>query len=476
MANLSSGEYRQGQHTYPNVGMTGNAASVSQISGKHRRSQSRHCFIEKRTPRRASRDSVQRVPNGQLRALFFRIGICLLFVQPGACLRKACDEADIGCNPLNLLLYTTPICEQGYAQVIQSRQSGLFLNYLRASRAQGSSSSPVANTTTLTGLGSTGNDWSGGVYRPGGSVFLIPGNNTGIPIINSASNTVNTSALGGVVAGGTNQWFGGVLHPNGNIYGIDFIDSTMLEIDPVTNAITRYAIAGGAQNWAGGTLARNGKIYGVPSVGTDVLIWDPVAQTTTKITGVGTGGNDWTGGVLAPNGKIYGIPRDSQSVLIIDPATDTVDTTTISGLPATAAKYLGGVLSPDGRIYAIPFAESAVMIIDPQTNTIDTTTLAGVGSAGNDWQGGVLGPDGKIYGIPYNNTSVLIIDTLTNTADTTTLAGVGTASADWRGGVLGLNGRIYGVPRGNANVLIIETNANASFCDAVLASAYLNKF
>ena len=232
--------------------------------------------------------------------------------------------------------------------------------------------------------------------------------------------------------------------------------------------------------WAGGVLAPNGKIYAIPRQSDIVAIINPTTNTIdlSSITGLTTTANKWVGGVLAPNGKIYAIPSDATSVLIIDPATDTADTTTISGLSAATGKWSGGVLAPNGKIYSIPGSADHVLIIDPTTNTVDTTTITGLGATTVKWLGGVLAPNGKIYGMPHNIAigNLLIIDPETNTADIASVGGLAGGTDKWFGGVLAPNNKIYGIPFDSPIGLIVNTNSNGSFCDAVLHSAYLNKY
>lgn len=197
---------------------------------------------------------------------------------------------------------------------------------------------------------------------------------------------------------------------------------------------------------------------------------------TTSITGIANT-LKWSGGVLAPNGKIYAIPRQSDVVAIINPATNTIDQTTITGLTTTPNKWVGGVLAPNGKIYGIPSASTSVLIIDPAIDTADTATITGL-TGTTKWFGGVLAPNGKIYGMPHNVAigNLLIVDPETNTADISSVTGLTGSTDKWFGAVLAPNTKIYGIPFDSPIGLIINPNSNGAFCDAVLKSAYLNKY
>jgi len=61
----------------------------------------------------------------------------------------------------------------------------------------------------------------------------------------------------------------------------------------------------GSSKWYGGVLGPDGKIYGIPYISTDILIIEPVAGTAT-ISNMGathTRTNKWKGGEISPDGK-----------------------------------------------------------------------------------------------------------------------------------------------------------------------------
>jgi hypothetical protein len=260
---------------------------------------------------------------------------------------------------------------------------------------------PINKTLYRFGSLSGSGKWFGGVAAPDGMIYAIPYNMDSILQINPVN---QTNSLFTGVGSDTFKWAGGVLAEDGYIYGIPYNSSTILKFNYITKAITLTNFGSNllttgtttTAKWMGGVLGLNGNIYCIPYNETSVLEINPTTQQISKFGSLDTGIEKWAGGVLAQNGKIYGIPYGNGSVLEIDPVARTA--TTFGGASGTK-KYHGGALSTNGRIYGIPNNSTTVLEINPVTKTV---SLIGTLETGYKWVGGVLAPNGKIYGIPYN--------------------------------------------------------------------------
>ena len=206
-----------------------------------------------------------------------------------------------------------------------------------------------------------------------------------------------------------NKWYGGVLAPNGCIYGVPFNSTTILKIDPDTDAITTFGDLAGTAKWVGGVLSSNGCIYCIPHTSTTILKIDPDTDAITTF-GDLAGDTKWAGGVVSIDGYIYGMPYNSTAILKIDPSTDTA--TTFDSLAGTN-KWIGGVLAPNGKIYGIPYDSTAVLVLDPTT---DTTTTFGSFAGTHKWSGGILSLNGFIFTVPRYTSVSMRIDPSTDTA------------------------------------------------------------
>lgn len=304
--------------------------------------------------------------------------------------------------------------------------------------------------------------WWGGVLAPNGFIYGIPFVSTSVLKINPSANSASTF---GSLAGST-KWLGGVLAPNGFIYGIPFSSSSVLKLDPSDDSTSTFGTVSNGPYYSG-VLAGNGCIYCVPNNGTTVLKIDTSDDSVSEIGTLPATSSKWRGAVLGVNGMIYGIPGSSTTILRIDPSDDSMaEFGSLSG----ANKWLGGVLAANGHIYGIPFDSTQVLKIDTSS---DTPTVFGSLSGGNKWRGGVLAPNGFIYGIPRDSTSILKIDP---SGDTAATFGSFPGASDWSGGILAPNGHLYGVPYSSSTVLRIEPDSASEFTDDVIQSAYFNKF
>ena len=313
----------------------------------------------------------------------------------------------------------------------------------------------TGDVATIAGLAATAEKWSGGV-AVGTKVYGIPHNSETGLVVDTLTNTVNTTAITGL--SGSTKWRGGVLVGT-KIYAMPFTATEVLIIDTTADTADTSTITGlsGGSKWFGG-VAMGAKVYGIPFVAEEVLIVDTTTDTAdiSTITGLTGGGGKWAGGV-AMGSKIYGIPYFSTAVLIIDTTTNTADISTISGLSGNA-KWLGGVVMGT-KIYGIPFDSSSVLIIDTVTDTADTATIAGYSDADKWYFGAAMGS--KIYGFPSDAENALVIDTQTDTASTSTVTGLTNATQKWAGGVT-IDGRVYGIPYDSSSVLIMA-DPSASF-------------
>jgi hypothetical protein len=304
--------------------------------------------------------------------------------------------------------------------------------------------------------------WWGGVLAPNGFIYGVPFVSTSVLKINPSTNGATTF---GSLAGST-KWVGGVLAPNGFIYGIPFSSTTVLKLNPSDDSTSTFGTVSNGPYYSG-VLAGNGCIYCVPNNGTTVLKIDTSNDTVDEIGSLPATSSKWRGAVLGANGMVYGIPGSSTTILKINPSNDSISE---FGSLSGTNKWVGGVLAPNGHIYGIPFDSTQVLKID---TTSDTPTVFGSLSGSNKWRGGVLAPNGFIYGVPRDSTSILKIDPSGDTAGT---FGSFPGASDWAGGILAPNGHLYCIPYSNTTVLRIEPDSASEFTDDVIQSAYFNKF
>lgn len=121
---------------------------------------------------------------------------------------------------------------------------------------------PDAETVTELPLGGSAQN---GAIAPNGKLFFA---SDGIFYILDPTNDTRTSVL--LPSG--NQYIGTVAAPNGKIYGIPFLSTSFLEIDPDDLSYTEHgSLDELTENVRYGTLAPNGKIYCTPHDGTAAL-------------------------------------------------------------------------------------------------------------------------------------------------------------------------------------------------------------
>eukprot|EP00037_Helgoeca_nana_P003005 m.37447 g.37447 ORF g.37447 m.37447 type:complete len:441 (+) comp13094_c0_seq1:42-1364(+) len=175
-----------------------------------------------------------------------------------------------------------------------------------------------------------------------------------------------------------------------------------------------------------------GKLFAPPLHASSVLAMDPVSNAVDNIAlgGFNRTVSGWSYFAYAPNtGKLYAAPEHEHSVLVLDPRSNATDTTTLNGLGAGCFKWRGLAFAPStNKLYAAPLDATAVLIVDPEANTTDITALGGLGSprvCSNftfKWWGIAFAPNvNKLFASPNTAPAVLIVDPETNTTDMTVL-------------------------------------------------------
>lgn len=267
---------------------------------------------------------------------------------------------------------------------------------------------------SITGAGIVGNGgWYGGVLAPNGKIYCVPYNATNVLIIDPITKTADTTSLSGL-GSTTSKWIGGVLAPNGKIYCVPYSSSSVLIIDPVNSTLDTSTISGftGTNKWRGGVLAPNGSIYCGPADITNMLIINTLTNipSTTTITGFPSTTNKWGCGCLAPNnGNLYFVPNTETRVLIINPTGNTVNTTSITR-NFQGTKWFGCCVGANGDIYCAPQATTQLLIIDPINTTSILTVIGGFPTNGSAFAGANFAPNGNVYLIPDDITYVGVVN------------------------------------------------------------------
>ena len=310
----------------------------------------------------------------------------------------------------------------------------------------------------------TAQQWHSAVVGTDGLVYGIPSFATSVLIVDPETEAVDVTSIADLPSTDF-KWTAGVLAKSGLIYAVPGNADSVLVIntEQQTADYTSIGVSDSRTGkWNGAVLGADNRVYGIPWQSPSVLIVDPTDNSVTYKTSFLPDGAKWVGGVLAPSGMIVGMPNYSNGVLFIDSRENKhgdaisvhFDRPAESKLPSMAfPTWNGAVLAPNGLVYGIPRQAASVLIVDPETRSIDATTLAGLSSS--SWWGGVLGPTGRIYGIPLSSPSVLVIDPATNTMDVSSLSGLGSANDKWNGGVLA-SGKIFAVPLQSSSVLVVE--------------------
>ena len=271
--------------------------------------------------------------------------------------------------------------------------------------------------------------WHGaaiGQSPTGPAIYAIPSNAEKVLKVDLSSSPPLVSEIGPSFQG-QNKWYGGILGADGCIYGIPYVASGILRIDPRNDTVQALGDFDGPYKWHGGLLAKaTGVIYAFPAHSNEVLTidtnpnidsMDQSLQVSTipiqrhdEDTDSATLQYKWLGGSYGADDCIYGMPCDATSILRIDPMTKVA--TTFGTVSETINKWQGGVLSlQDKCIYAVPADMDCILRIhtDPATELKVDYVHGNFKNVGDKWQGGFLAKDGNIYGIPENIDNVLLI-------------------------------------------------------------------
>lgn len=219
--------------------------------------------------------------------------------------------------------------------------------------------------------GASGDMWAGGVESPDtGLIYGIPAKVKKILVIDPRTNNTNT-ALFPDVGTGAGDWSGGVYSPETKkIVGIPCASNLILFMDPLTNTTTTIVVPGapvsenGSCLWSGAVRGSNGKVYGMPYLATKVLEVDPVTLSVDASNFVGLPERNvkWGWGAASASGRIFAAPRFENSLLIIDPLTGKA-TMELSGLGIAAADNWVGCEIVNDTLYCVPRSAGSVLIV-----------------------------------------------------------------------------------------------------------------
>jgi len=319
--------------------------------------------------------------------------------------------------------------------------------------------------------------FSGGVVAPNGKIYFIPDTETYVyeMTINMSRNSISSRQLGAGLSASSTKWQGGVLSDRGIIYGIPYVATGILRINPTNGQVSTLTGSTITNFYIGGVVAQNGLVVsasGGAATSLSILLIDTTNETYREqsITN-GTAGITFNGACLAPNGWVYFTPESNDIVGAYNPSTKEYKEFPVPTSTGTSNKYDGGgILTPDGKICFIPRSSSKVLLYDPISNKGE---LIGddLTATTNKWRCGVLGPDGYIYGIPYSSTQILKVDWKTKT---TKLFENVAGTTKFAGGVLAPNGNIYGVTYSSDTILQITMNTHVK--NNVECSKDINKY
>ena len=302
------------------------------------------------------------------------------------------------------------------------------------------------------------------VLAPNGMIYAPPFAQNKMLKINSSNDSASLIADAEFYPVGfdnTNwKWSAFVLATNGVIYGVPYMKTSILKLDPVNDMISYTGtFASTVQKWGSGTMAGNGFIYFIPHCYGKVLKFNPVTELSSEIGDFpastingAEGFVKWGAGILAPNGSIYCMPYFYKSILKINTADDTTE---LIGDYGGAVKWVSGVLAPGGIIYGMPYNDGRILKIDTNTDTVTFISTGLASGSGKEYYGGcVLAANGIIYGIPATASQILRFDPATE--QVSFFDDYGTDEVKWVGGVLAMNGAIYAPPRHSDTTAILK--------------------
>lgn len=339
-------------------------------------------------------------------------------------------------NYLSSLAQLPASFEYGEPQqsTITANNSGQFFDAILASNGKiycppGSSLyalkiDPSNDTATTFGTFSSGSFKYGNSIFANGAVYFIPGNSNVVAKVNISDDSITWLDSTGVVANDTSgnlgattqKWYGARIGDDGKIYCVPYNATSVLIIDPTTDAITFMDTTGiiatpsgnlsGTQKWD--TSAQYGSIiYGVPSDATDMLkIVTSGTPSCSRIGSFPAGTAKWALSGLAANGYIYFFPYFRNTIIRLDPSDDS--TTVISptiGTTDTKIKVIGCAVRPDGKFMLVMHdpAYTDHYTFDPATETLAAFPRL----VFNRVNGACLATNGSIYAPPADGTAVV---------------------------------------------------------------------
>lgn len=219
----------------------------------------------------------------------------------------------------------------------------------------------------------------------GTKIYFCPMNATSVLVLETNDDTITyfdiagaeTTAMSGDLTG-ADKWWGFCLGSDGFIYGIAFMATEVIRINPATNAITFLDKTGlvafgagdliGSGKWDGGTSYGN-YVFGSPSGKGTALKIDIAGLICTEVGTFLAGGNRYSYPIVLKNGKILFAGYGETDVKIFDPSDNSVTTAT-GTFSGSAAYCLGGTNFIDGRVLLSGGGASKMYIYDPDTNVL----------------------------------------------------------------------------------------------------------
>lgn len=272
--------------------------------------------------------------------------------------------------------------------------------------------------------------------------------------------------------------------------------STILEINPVTNLTFTFGSLGSAGNkWTGIVYsAVTQKLFAVPNSAVGILVVDPVLRTAnaTSLGGFGGEAHKWIGlGLSKDTNIIVGVPHNTNTILALrlaqtllfreavtlTPAdlarartAGTISTVaaadTFPNVGVTLGKWSSVVYAPNtDKFYAAPSNATSVLVLDTRSGAVDSTTLSHSLTGSNFFGGIAYSPEtGNLYLAPASASSAMIVDPRTNATDVTALSGLqGVGTIKWHGiAHAPLTAKLYLAPYDAEAALIIDPITNAT--------------
>lgn len=257
----------------------------------------------------------------------------------------------------------------------------------------------------------------GGAIFTNGAVYFIPANATVVAKINIADDSItwlDSTGVKGTESGDlgatAQKWYGAYVGADGKIYSPPYNATSVLIIDPATDAITFMDTTGiiatpsgnlsGSQKWDTGCNYGN-FVYGVPSDATDALKIDTVNHTCSRVGSFPSGTAKWALSSIAPNGSMYFFPYYRNEIIKYDTSDDTYDVVATIGTTDTKVKVLGSSIMPNGQI--LLGMSDASYTNHYMFNPANDTLLAFQRNTTASCNGGVLAGDGSVYLLPNLN-------------------------------------------------------------------------